>query len=118
MIREFPKKIVGLNSTIWFVSYTCGRGAIMVQQENILGKAGMFFLCASYNEHKLHAQTVKITATRAVRQTIIIVCTQSLETRPRPHEESNLDLAFRKRSFYPLNYRGGENLTMRKHGAD
>lgn len=26
---------------------------------------------------------------------------------PRPHEESNLDLAFRKRSFYPLNYRGG-----------
>ena len=27
---------------------------------------------------------------------------------PRPHEESNLDLAFRKRSFYPLNYRGGE----------
>ena len=37
---------------------------------------------------------------------------------PRPHEESNLDLAFRKRPFYPLNYRGGENLIMRKHNAD
>ena len=36
----------------------------------------------------------------------------------RPHEESNLDLAFRKRPFYPLNYRGGENLIMRKHNAD
>ena len=37
---------------------------------------------------------------------------------PRPHEESNLDLAFRKRPFYPLNYRGGEKLIMRKHNAD
>ncbi len=26
---------------------------------------------------------------------------------PRPHVESNHDLAFRKRPFYPLNYRGG-----------
>ena len=37
---------------------------------------------------------------------------------PRPHVESNHDLAFRKRPFYPLNYRGGENLIMRKHNAD
>ena len=29
------------------------------------------------------------------------------ETYPRPHVESNHDLAFRKRPFYPLNYRGG-----------
>ena len=37
---------------------------------------------------------------------------------PRPHVESNHDLAFRKRPFYPLNYRGGEKLIMRKHNAD
>lgn len=29
------------------------------------------------------------------------------KTYPRPHVESNHDLAFRKRPFYPLNYRGG-----------
>ena len=28
------------------------------------------------------------------------------KTYPRPHVESNHDLAFRKRPFYPLNYRG------------
>ena len=45
---------------------------------------------------------------KAARAKMAIYCLT--KTYPRPHEdheESNLDLAFRKRSFYPLNYRGG-----------
>ena len=31
----------------------------------------------------------------------------------RPHEESNLDLRFRKPLFYPLNYGGGRQIIIR-----
>ena len=42
---------------------------------------------------------------KAARAKMAIYCLT--KTYPRPHVESNHDLAFRKRSFYPLNYRGG-----------
>ena len=50
--------------------------------------------------------------------TVVLLEGKSINKNPRPHVESNHDLAFRKRPFYPLNYRGGEKLIMRKHNAD
>ena len=50
--------------------------------------------------------TYGITPTKKAANAKMAICCLT-KTYPRPHVESNHDLAFRKRPFYPLNYRGG-----------
>ena len=52
-----------------------------------------------------YSTTFGVDPKKAANAKMAICC--FTKTYPRPHVESNHDLAFRKRPFYPLNYRGG-----------